>query len=157
MITKQLLQEKFEYKDGNLIYKIKTSRKVNVGDVAGSFGAYGYIVVGINGKGYQASRLVWIYHNGDIPEDLQVDHINNIKTDNRIENLRLATASQNKCNIAKRKHNKSGHKGVSYYINYNKWRAQINRTHLGYFATRELAGEAYKTAADKLHGEFAKY
>ena len=157
MITKQLLQERFEYKDGHLIYKISTSRRVKVGDVAGCINARGYIVVGINGKPYPASRLIWIYFNDDIPEGLQIDHINNIKTDNRIENLRTATNSQNMYNRLKHKDNTSGFKGVYYCKNTNKWAAQINKIHLGYFNKPELASTAYNIAANKLHGEFAKY
>ena len=155
---KQLLQKLFEYKDGNLIWKIKPSQKVNIGDIAGCV-SDGYIQIQINKKLYKAHRLIWMFHNGDIETGLDVDHINRIKSDNRIENLRLATVSQNQSNVTKYKNNTSGYKGVSWDKRRKKWRAQINhnnkKIHIGYFDTPELAHAAYIAAAAKLQGEFA--
>jgi hypothetical protein len=161
MITKQLLQERFEYKDGHLIYKIKSGSRGVIGSIAGYTDLHGYIVIAINGKKYKAHRLIYIYHNGEIPANMEIDHINNTGNDNRIQNLRPATRAQNMHNSRKRKNNTSGYKGVSYDDSVNKWRARITidgeEKLLGYFTARELASEAYKSAADKLHGEFAKY
>lgn len=88
-----------------------------------------------------------------------VDHINRNRLDNRRENLRLCTYSQNSMNRSKPSHNTSGFKGVSQYKGQEKWSAQIGHMgrliHLGYFDTPELASEAYKRAATVLHGEFA--
>lgn len=88
-----------------------------------------------------------------------VDHINGDGLDNRRENLRLATPSQNMQNVGKRSHNTSGYKGVSSCG--SRWRATIRvngkQKHLGVFATPELAHAAYCESADKLHGDFANY
>ena len=158
-MNKEQLHTMFEYKDGNLIYKIKTSKKMNIGDEAGHISPRGYITISINYKIYMAHRLVWMFHYGDIPTGIQIDHINQNKSDNRIENLRLATISQNHYNITKRKNNTSGYKGVSRYRRGKKWEAVMShnnkKIHLGLFATPELASEAYKEAAIKLQGEFA--
>lgn len=90
----------------------------------------------------------------------QVDHINHNTLDNRKENLRLCTNSQNQHNQGKRINNTSGLKGISWYKRDEKWRARIELNgraiHLGYFATKEDAYEAYCKAALELHGEFAK-
>lgn len=88
----------------------------------------------------------------------QVDHIDGNGLNNRRDNLRLATNSQNHHNISKRSDNKSGYKGVCY--SGGKWVAQINvsgkQTYLGRFDTPENAYEAYCEAAKKYHGEFAR-
>lgn len=92
--------------------------------------------------------------------NLQVDHINADKLDNRRENLRTATVQQNGQNRGKYSCNTSGFKGVSWDKRDNKWFSQINvngkRIFLGRFETPELAAKAYNDAAIKYHGEFAK-
>lgn len=158
MITQKLLQDRFDYKNGHLIYKINTKRgQQKIGDIAGSTNNKGYIQISIDSKIYKAHRLIYIYHKGDIPDGMQIDHINGIKNDNRLENLRIATPLQNRYNVPKLKTNTSGFKGVTKHR--KKWKAQINingkNKHLCLCDTRELASEAYKQAADKLHGEFA--
>jgi hypothetical protein len=118
-----------------------------------------YIVIGLDRKIYPAHVLAWLYEYGIYP-DLQVDHVNRIKTDNRISNLRLATNSQNKYNIGKRSTNTSGYKGVSLVKKTGKWFAKIcvdgKQIGLGHFITPEEAHAAYCAAATKYHGEFAR-
>lgn len=160
MITQQELQERFDYKDGQLIYKIKPCSKMKIGDVAGCVNKNGYIIIRIN-KIYRAHRLIYIYHNGEIPEGMEIDHINTIKADNRIENLRLSTRSQNACNTSKYKTNTSGFKGVHFHSVNKNWIANITingkKTHLGSRDTPEAAYELYKSAAEKHHKQFANY
>ena len=84
------------------------------------------------------------------------DHANRNSLDNRRNNLRKASRSQQNCNRKMQKNNTSGYKGVSFAEGY--WRAQIwqgQRIHLGYYKTKEEAARAYDEAAKKLHGEFA--
>ena len=88
-LEQSLLQEIFEYKDGDLIRKNK---------VAGCLHKSGYRQIKVNNVIYPAHRLIWVFHNGSIDENMQIDHINGIKDDNRIENLRLVTAQQNSWN-----------------------------------------------------------
>ncbi len=90
----------------------------------------------------------------------KVDHKNGNKLDNRKENLRLSTHSQNGCNRGKQVNNSSGLKGVTWNKERLAWHAQIGvrgkRIHLGYFSNPGLAAMAYNHAAIKHHGEFAK-
>jgi len=89
----------------------------------------------------------------------QVDHIDRDPLNNRRENLRLATASENLRNQSKHKDNTSGFKGVSFHKPMQKWQAQIAVNHkqiyLGCFDTAAAAAAAYDTAAQSLHGTFA--
>lgn len=117
----------------------------------------GYMQITILHKRYMAHRLMWNHVHGEIPEGLEIDHINGKKTDNRIENLRLVTHKQNQENWrqAPVTNVTSGVKGVSFYPSSMKWRAQIkhnNRNHhLGYFESIDAAQSAYAAAAAKLH------
>jgi hypothetical protein len=89
------LKEIFEYRDGELYWKKSNGTKITIGKLAGSLSKdSGYIFIRM-GKLYRAHRLIWIYHYGDIPESLQIDHINRIRNDNRIENLRIVSQSLN--------------------------------------------------------------
>lgn len=96
-------------------------------------------------------RLAWmLFHGVRIPEGAQIDHINGEKSDNRIDNLRLCTISQNMQN---REYSKSGMRGAVFHKSTGKWQASL-RVHLGTFATQEEAANAYELAAKKLHQEF---
>lgn len=128
------------------------------GDAAGTLHWKGYWQVGIQGKIYQTHRVIWEMHNGPIPEGIFIDHINGIKSDNRIANLRLATGSQNQQNKTINSSNKCGLKGVSKIV--GGWRATIKingkQVHLGSFASKYLAYSAYCDKAIEAHGEFAR-
>ena len=96
----------------------------------------------------------------EAPKGLQVDHINGNKLDNRKENLRLATRSENQRNVGKRSSNKSGYKGVRWVPSpYNKWRVDIRtdegKKFIGHFNNILEAAKAYNDAALNYHGEFA--
>lgn len=94
------------------------------------------------------------------PKELQVDHINRDRRDNRRENLRLVTAQQNKLNSCIQKSNTSGYRGVAFWKRKAKWRTMIShdndRLFMGYYKTAEEAALAYDFAAIFLHGEFAE-
>lgn len=114
----------------------------------------------ILGKQLLAHRVAWAIYYGDWPI-MDIDHINCIPSDNRILNLRLATASQNQSNKFAYTNNKSGFKGVTWFSPNRKWVAKIRLNgrlhHLGYFLDPEEAARAYQKAADEMHGDFAKY
>ena len=99
-----------------------------------------------------------MYIYGVDPKEMEIDHINGDRSDDRIENLRLATRQQQQWNIQATASNTSGYKGVSYYKRTGKWRAyiQVNNKQksLGYFCTKENAYLAYTEAAKQLHGKF---
>ena len=128
------------------------------GEIAGSLNPNGYIYIKINYKLYRAHRLAWLYETGSFPLE-QIDHINGIRNDNRYQNLREATRSQNKCNTKMYANNASGFKGVGLYKPTGKYRASITVNnkliYLGYFDNPELAYAAYCEAALKYHGEFS--
>jgi hypothetical protein len=143
---------------GEFLWKASRGRRAK-GARAGSVRSNGYAYIWVKGGYYRAHRLAWLYVHGRFP-DLEIDHVNMNKTDNRIENLRLATHSQNGANTGKKRNNKSGYKGVHYSRIRKKWRAQIekggNKHHLGLFYTPEEAHNAYIKAAQELFGEFAR-
>ena len=105
----------------------------------------GYVAIGINKKYVQVHRMIAQAYLHDWDPQLQVDHINGNPQDNRIENLRMATAKENRRAYQKHK----GYRGV-HFMKHNKqnpYKAWIGQTYLGYFATPELAAAAYNTAA----------
>ena len=111
----------------------------------------GYSVLSIKGKYYYEHRLVWTYFYGRVPE--LIDHINQVRSDNRISNLREADKSVNGHNRGRPSSNTSGHKGVSWNKLRNKWDVRIqvnNKQHwIGNFDTLELAIKARKEAEEK--------
>ena len=157
-ISQDLVKELFTYKNGLLIRNIDKGRKAKSGDVAGYLDAKGYVIVKLNGRPYKVHRLIWLYHYGHLP-DAFIDHINGTPSDNRIENLRLATRSQNSSNSKLSVKNSSGCKGVS---NVNgSWRAVIEvngrKIQLGSFKDKEYACKVYKDAALFYFGEYARF
>lgn len=149
----------YDPETGVFTRKTAPTNYVRVGDVAGYKNPAGYIMIMIDGEDHRAHRLVWLYMTGEWPKD-EIDHINGIRDDNRFANLREATKAQNSRNCKTPKSNTSGFKGVYLHKNYNKWAARIRvnkkRKHLGYFDTPEEAYDAYVSAAEVLHGEFAR-
>jgi hypothetical protein len=108
----------------------------------------GYLYIKAGGKMHSASRLAWSAAHGGIPSGLEIDHINRVKTDNRLANLRLVTSSQNKDNRAFRS-NTVGLTGVSIHKKSGLFRARRKNKTL-YFKTKEEAAEAYAKMAKSL-------
>jgi hypothetical protein len=149
MLTKTQIKELFEYKEGVLYNRFTRGPLAVKGSVAGNLNpGNGYWRVAYKGKVYQLSRLIWSYHNGEIPKGLYIDHINRNPLDNRIENLRLCTPTQNEYNKPRK----------GYRFEAGKWRARIKingkNKHLGMFDTEEQAKEFYDLAAELVHGEY---
>lgn len=116
----------------------------------------GYVRIKIAGRKCQAHRIIWKMTYGQMPADMMLDHINGIGSDNRLENLRLATNSQNQMN-------RRGDTGRAYKGVYRKgdgWKAEITtaegRRYLGVFPTAIQAAAAYDQAATEGHGEYAR-
>lgn len=119
----------------------------------------GYLAGRVLNVGVSAHRAAWAIQTGQWPEH-EVDHINGHKHDNRWENLRAATRSQNQFNRPARKDNSSGAKGVYFDKRSGKWAAQIRhngkRFNLGLHASVDMASAAYRAGSERLHGEFAR-
>ncbi len=162
MPTQERLREVLHYnpESGIFTWRVRTTNCVKIGDIAGGDKGAGWHKIKIDGRNYFSHRLAWIYMHGSIDENLVIDHINGVRSDNRIANLRLVTRAQNMKNYSMPKHNTSGYKGVSLDRSSSKWKAQIShngkKISLGLFATPEAAHDAYLVASAKYHGEFAK-
>lgn len=155
-LTVEKSKELLEYDpiSGRFVWKVRRSRSAPVGSVAGSPLKTGYFAIVIGGKKYRAHRLAWFMTYGSWPEN-ELDHINGVRTDNSLANLRPATRSENFQNKATSVRNSSGYQGVSWDVGTQKWRAKIclNRKqhHLGVFDSLEDAAKAYAAAKAELH------
>jgi len=149
---------RYDPETGNIFWVAKGKGKIKK-KPAGSKLYTGYIGICMGPKRILAHRIAWALHSGSWP-DKQIDHINGIKTDNRIKNLRLATNSQNGKNHGKNKNNTSGYQGVSWDKINNKWRALIKVDKksicLGRHVLFEDAVKARQEAEEKYFGEWAR-
>jgi hypothetical protein len=113
----------------------------------------GYLRIRVTGQALFAHRVAWAIYHGRWPID-QLDHINGITDDNRIQNLREVNNAENSRNSKKPAHNKSGRIGVNYLKKNKKWRAEIgyegSNFHLGSFDTFEAACAAREWAEKQL-------
>lgn len=156
MITQELLHKMFFYdpNSGSLLFKPYLANK-RKNQVVGYLQSNGYMCVSVEGKKHSLHRLIWMFHYGSFPSK-QIDHVNGIKTDNRIENLREANSSENQQNQRQPSaSNTSGFLGVTWCKKNKRWVSGIKlnrkRFHLGYFDTPEKAYDAYLAKKRELH------
>ena len=111
--------------------------------------AYGYLQVSLNKERVLAHRVAWLIHHGAWPFG-EIDHVNGNKLDNRLENLRDVTSSENHKNMPKASNNTSGALGVSWRKDLGKWSAYIKagggKKHLGHFSCFDEAVTARREA-----------
>jgi hypothetical protein len=150
----RLISDYLEYNPIDGIIKWKKDKcRMKKGMIAGYKTKTGYTNIIFNRKSYKAHRIAWVLYYGDI-SDMQIDHINHNRSDNRLCNLRCVTQQENKKNKSLQKRNKSGHTGVYWSQIKNKWYAVIGvsgkQICLGHFVNkndavtaRELAEERY--------------
>lgn len=142
------LKEVLEYNSSTgLFTRTKSRGNSAAGTVLGTVNKHGYVKAMVLGKYVTLHRLAWFYTHGEWPSD-QIDHINGIKTDNRMCNLRVCTTEVNCLNQhGPRVNNKLGLQGVHQIKKTGRFRAccslQGVKHHIGVFATAEEASLAY--------------
>ena len=134
-LTQDRLLELFDYDGKALIWRerplsdFKSERYKKTSDIrfsgkpAGTRKALGYIGVRVDGQNYLAHRLIFLHQHGFLPKE--IDHINGVRNDNRLENLRAADRVANGRNQKLFMTNTSGRIGVGWYKPKNRWRANI--------------------------------
>src|SRR5574343_591059 len=147
----------YDRETGVLYWKNKNRNTIRRNYVAGTYGGAndGYRRVGINGKICMEHRIIMMLCFGHIPENAEIDHINHVRNDNRLFNLRFVTRPENRKNQSVSSKSTTGVTGVTFDKNRNKYRAQIgvNRKliYLGMFDTLEEAAEARRQADRKFN------
>lgn len=156
MITQEEALNTFQYRNGKLYWNI-SKQNVRMHREAGTLTTLGYRQVMCNGVLILVHRLVYLMHHGYLPKE--IDHINGKRDDNRIENLRATTRSQNMWNRKLNKNNTSGVKGVTKFK--NKWAARVctnsKLKHIGVFDTIEEAKKAVESYREQQHKEYARH
>lgn len=146
----------FRYKNGHLYWQETLSNRRRKGERAGSKHSQGYVAIMLKGKMHYAHRMIFAMHHGYFPD--YIDHIDQKRSNNKIENLRAATLSQNGQN-KRATTNTSKYKGVFWCSLPGRWKAHIKKDRvtyeLGSFTSEKKAAQAYNKAAIKMFGEFA--
>lgn len=160
-ITAEELRGAFHYDPDTGVFTrtVRTSGRIKVGDIAGSV-QRGYLAFHVSGVLCRAHRMAWLYVHGIQPNGF-LDHINGVRHDNRLANLREATPGQN-CQNTRTSHanNKHGFKGVNFdpRRTANKFLAYLStgrkRVFLGSFPTAQEAHQAYLIAKVQQHEYF---
>lgn len=155
-LTAERVRELFHYDPETGVFTRRISRQGQhgrVGEIAGYLKPCGYVNIWI-GANYMAHRLAWLYVYGEWPNG-QIDHINRVRNDNRIGNLRVVTHAQNMENRKVQRNNTSGYTGVYPDRCGRRWTARISSKgkwlYLGSFRSAEEASAAYRKAAAELH------
>ena len=160
MLTQKDLQEVIDYNNKTGVFQWKKKRRgVVTGKSLGTDNGFGYLRITVLGRSYYAHRLAWFYVFGEWADT--IDHINGIKSDNRIENLRNCSTSENNQNITKpKKNNVSQMLGVSWHKKAKKWQAHVciykERKYLGLFNNVTDAHKAYLIAKEEIYVSLRK-
>lgn len=140
--------------DGSLTRRYSNNQHNTVGWINSS----GYKQVECEGKNYMLHRIIYEMHKGEIEKGLQIDHIDGDPLNNKIENLRVCTQTQNRQNSKLSSNNTTGYRGVVRTKN-NKFQARLTlegkKLYLGLFDTPKEAFDCVETTRKELYGEFA--
>jgi hypothetical protein len=154
LLTQERLREVLEYspETGVFVWKVKISCRTKVKEIAGYLNNQGYVSISIDKKLYLAHRLAFLYMEGYFPEQ-QIDHLDNIRNNNRWDNLRHVSQSCNLQNCRLQTNSTSGFIGVSWHKYAEKWVAYIKiygkTIHIGIYNTPEKAAMARCNYEDK--------
>lgn len=155
-----LMRERLSYDPdtGALTYSNKAKGNKRAGDKVGCLDRHGYIKVMFQGKMYYAHRMVWMMINGRLPNGL-IDHINGNKVDNRIDNLRESSKSQNGANseLALRGGKLRGTTRLKNGKFQSQMKCEGKTYYLGTYSTREDARTAYEFASILVFKEFSPF
>jgi hypothetical protein len=148
-----LRQFTYDAETGAITRRITTGYRSKAGAVVGYKGHQGYLITTVKCHPWLNHRLIWMMVHGREPSE--IDHVNGIRTDNRLCNLRECNRAENMQNQRLRRDNKSGYPGVFYREDAGCWIAYIavnrKRTNLGRFGSAEEAYEAYLKSKADLH------
>jgi len=154
----EIAKSLFDYQDGFLVWK-KSFGTIKSGAQVKSVSNRGYVVVQVAKKRYLAHRIIWLLMYKQMPT--MIDHIDGNKTNNKIENLREVDNTLNHWNEKKRSTNKSGHKGVWWHKQSERWEAACRvsgkQKTIGRFIRIQDAIKAVKTFREKEHGQYANH
>lgn len=153
MITQESLKQVLSYdqETGIFTWLCNRGRNNTQGKIAGVVDRNNYLYIRIYNKKHLAHRVAWLYMYGIWPNN-QIDHINGVRNDNRINNLREVT---NKENCQNRLKHKNGHLiGTTFRKDINRWVAQVNisgkQVYLGLYYTQQEAHKAYLTKLNEV-------
>lgn len=159
ILLQETLKTLFFYENGDFYWKVKPTKRYAIGMKAGTLSKRGCLHISFDGKVYKAHRLIFLYHHGYLPAE--IDHIDGNPLNNRIENLRPASRSENLRNTKKRVDNKSGYKGICWDKRSEKWRTvcSVNKKQYsaGYFKDLEMAIKSLKKLRQSLHLQFTRH
>lgn len=157
MLTQELALNEFYYVDGSLYFKRSKDNQIDKGDLAGGIASHGYIQARLGRGRYLLHRIIFMMHHGYLPK--YIDHIDHDRLNNRIENLRECTFSQNRCNTPRQMSNTSGEKGVSWDKECRSWHVRVSmngkRMSFGRFKNFDEAQSVAIQKRKELHGNFA--
>jgi hypothetical protein len=153
MVDAKRLRELLFYdpKTGIFTWKVDRNNRIKKGSVAGTQSGDGYVNIFVDRKNYRAHRLAWLYMYNEQPPAI-IDHINGVRDDNRIENLREATNSLN-MHWAKKPNKDSGYYGVNK--NGDRWVVYVAGKNKGSFVCKVLAAKVYNREAYRVYGDNA--
>jgi len=153
----ELVRSLFDYHNGSLVWKVNKGTAVEGGKAHSN--GNGYLAIKLFGRPYLEHRLIWLWHGFDLTGE--IDHIDGNSLNNKIENLRLASHSENMRNAKLRSDNKSGVKGISWCKSKRKWKAQLwfgdKQQYLGRYESLDAAKQIIEAARLKYHLNFANH
>jgi hypothetical protein len=149
MITQKRLKELLKYDPETGIFEWKVSRgRMSAYTEAGATNVWGYRKIKIFGQLHSAHRLAWVYVYGVMPTG-EIDHIDKNKINNRIANLRDVSKSENMMNQKLHSNNTTGHRGICYSYQRDRFCVYVRRKYYGSYRTLQ---DAIKARDNRLEG-----